>query len=558
MAFVETFLQHMAAHPARSVVTEMHGDRPVPTDGRAFADLVARARGTLRDRGVAPGDRVVHVAPNSARWAATDVALLAEGAVAVPMYARQDRGELAWMAQDCGAALVIVHDDALGQELREAGVQAPIVSHEALFGAEPVREAPRSPAPDEVLTLIYTSGTSGHPKGVMLTAANVEHMLPIVRDALDRLMGPRATEDRVFHYLPFCFAGSRLVLWVCLFRGNPITASTDLDALATELAAAEPQYFLNVPALLERIKNGVEQKVRDQGGVGLRLYEAGRRAWLRRAAGEGGAVDAAVVAVARRVVFDRIRQRIGPRLECLICGSAPLGDDTQRWFEMLGIPVYQVYGLTETTGIVTMDEPGQAVPGRVGHVIEGCEARLGEGDELQVRGPNVFSGYWNLPEATAESFTEDGWFRTGDQAEVDARGNWRIVGRVKNILVPSSGHNVAPEPIEQRIVERTPGVAHAVVMGHGRPHLTAVVSGEVDRATVQASIDAINAELPHYRRVRAFHLTGEAFTPENGLLTANQKLKRPALEAHFREAVAALYETGGAAAPGARGARPTA
>ncbi|MFW6023372.1 MAG: AMP-dependent synthetase/ligase [Myxococcota bacterium] len=553
MAFVDRFLDEMRAHPDRPVVVEMHGDRAVPTAGRAFVELVARARGTLRGQGVAAGDRVVLVAPNSTRWAAADLAVLAEGAIAVPMYARQDRTELAWMIDDCEASLVLVPDADLADQLREAGAKAPVLTFDALFGGDPVDEPPRPRTPDDVVTIIYTSGTSGHPKGVMLTAGNVEHMLPIVRDALGRLMGARQELERVFHYLPFCFAGSRLVLWVCLFRGQPITVSTNLDDLATELGAAEPQYFLNVPALLERIKNGVEQKVREQGGVAQRLYDAGRRAWLRRAAGEGSARDAVVAAVARRVVFDRIRRRVGPRLECLICGSAPLGDDTQRWFEMLGIPVYQVYGLTETTGIVTMDEPGQAAPGRVGHVIEGCEARLGEGDELQVRGPNIFVGYWNRPEDTAASFTGDGWLRTGDQAEVDADGNWRIVGRVKNLLVPTSGHNVAPEPIEQRIVERTPGVAHAVVMGHARPYLTAVVSGDTDRATVQASIDAINAELPHYRRIRAFHLTGEPLTPENGLLTANQKLKRPALEAHFREAVDALYAD--AAAAGSRSAR---
>ncbi len=166
---------------------------------------------------------------------------------------------------------------------------------------------------------------------------------------------------------------------------------------------------------------------------------------------------------------------------------------------------------------------------------------LGEGDELLVRGPNVFAGYFHKPEATAAAF-EDGWFRTGDQAELDsATGTWRIVGRVKNLLVPASGHNVAPEPIEQAIVERTPGIEHAVLMGHGKPFLTAVVSGEASRQAVQTVIDTVNAELPHYRRIRAFHLTRETFTPESGLLTANQKLKRAALEAHFREAVDALY-----------------
>jgi len=239
------------------------------------------------------------------------------------------------------------------------------------------------------------------------------------------------------------------VLWTWLYRDTPIWMSTALHDLKEELVAARPHYFLNVPALVERIKNGVEDKLRGQGRAIWALYLAGRNAYLRQVDGEARKRDGLTYALARAIIFRKVRDGIGRDLECLICGSAPLGEETQRWFEMLGIPVYQVYGLTETTAIVTMDEPRAAKPGRVGHVIAGTETKLSDEGELLVKGPNVFAGYWRRDEATADAMTEDGWFRTGDAAEVDESGNWRIIGRTKNILVPTSGHNIAPEPLEQ-------------------------------------------------------------------------------------------------------------
>jgi long-chain acyl-CoA synthetase len=189
-----------------------------------------------------------------------------------------------------------------------------------------------------------------------------------------------------------------------------------------------------------------------------------------------------------------------------------------------------------------MDRPPEVWAGKVGRPLPGLELRLGEGDELQVRGPNIFDRYWRREEATGEAFTADGWFRSGDQAEVDDRGVWRIVGRVKNILVPTSGHNVAPEPIEQRIIESIEGVEQAVLVGHGRPFIAALVSGEgLDEARIQEGIDRINEDLPHYRRVRRFVLVPEPFTIENGLLTANRKLKRAAIEKEHEARIDALY-----------------
>lgn len=541
MSFIETIADQLAAHPHKPLVVEIHGETTVPAEGGVLADLIARARGTLRERGVAAGDRVALVAPNSIRWVVADLAALFEGAIVVPLYARQDPEELGEILDDCKPTLILAANDELADALAGFHDGIPLVVFEDLFGGMTVQGPPAPRAPDDPVTLIYTSGTSGKAKGVVLTTANVDYMLPQTRDALASMMGPRTTDDRVFHYLPFCFAGSRIVLWTCLFRGNAIQVSTDLDNLVAEFKTARPNYFLNVPMLLERLKNGVEAKLRERATPVRLLYKRGVEAAMRRFEGRAGRRDRVWEAVARRVVFEKVRQGIGPELECLICGSAPLGEHTQRWFQMLGIPVYQVYGLTETTAIVTMDVPPVVVPGRVGPLLPGVQAKLGEGDEMLVKGPNIFSHYWENEEATEAAFV-DGWFRTGDQAEVDANGNWRIVGRVKNLLVPTSGHNVAPEPIEQAITETLEGADAVVLVGHARPFIGALVSGEaVRKEDVQVAIDAVNEGLPHYRRVRKWAIVPEPFTVENHMLTANRKLRRKAIETQWADLIDGLY-----------------
>jgi long-chain acyl-CoA synthetase len=202
--------------------------------------------------------------------------------------------------------------------------------------------------------------------------------------------------------------------------------------------------------------------------------------------------------------------------------------------------VLQVYGLTETTGICTMDDPDHVEPGAVGPAIPGIEMKLGEGNEILVRGPNIFPGYWNRPEETARALS-GGWFHTGDQGEQTPAGNWRIIGRLKNLLVLNSGHNVAPEPLEETLTHAIPGAQQVVLVGHGRSYLAALVTGEVRRERAEEKLAQLNATLPHYRQIRALHLEARPLTIESGLLTANGKLRREAIAAYFREAIEAMY-----------------
>jgi len=544
MNFLEEIFANLRASLARPVLQETRGGQVVAVTGRELLDQIRSARVSLRTAGLNKGERCVLLAHNSIQWVAFDLALMAEGIVVVPLYARQAAAELVAIMQDCSPALVCCGDETLRRSIVAAWPDPPrLVLLEEVFasgGEAGLPDVPQILAADDAATIIYTSGTSGVAKGVILTLGNISHMVPCTTARLDALMGPRPEPEKVFHYLPFCFAGSWILLLSCLSRHSALTLSTDLTRLVDELKLAAPNYFLNVPALLERVRCGVEMQLTQRGGLALALFRRGRQAWLRRREGAASGLDPLWLALANAVVFRAVRKKLSLNLEALICGSAPLAVETQLFFMMLGLPVLQVYGLTETTAICTMDKPGDVEPGWVGYAIPGTEMKLGENNEILVRGPHVFPGYWNRPEETA-AVLQEGWFHSGDQGEVSPGGNWRVSGRLKNLIIPAAGHNVAPEPIEDMLLRQLSGAQQVMLVGNDRPHLAALVTGAVTPPQVEAALAVINPRLPHYKRVHAFRLLKEPFSIENGLLTANGKLKRDAILARYRSEIDDLY-----------------
>jgi long-chain acyl-CoA synthetase len=546
-----TFLEQIFASLERGgdaiVLQELRDGQPVPLTARQLLAQVLVARAYLRRLRLKKGDRCALLAHNSMQWVAMDLAAMAEGLTVVPLYARQAPAELVAMMKDCWPSVIACGEQALADAIVESWPEAPPhFCFENVF--TPTREPVENPAlivaEEDVVTIIYTSGTSGDAKGVMLNAGNIGYMLGCTSGRLDQLMKRRPGQDAVFHYLPLCFAGSWIMMLTCLLRGSKLTLNTDLGKIATEMRLAAPDYFLNVPALLERMRKAVDEQLWKTGGFPLKVYTKAKGAWVRRQEGKGRAGDGFWLGLANRLVFPTIRKKmIGGKLRALICGSAPLSVETQLFFMMLGIPVLQVYGLTETTAICTMDDPDvPVVPGRAGPAISGVEMKISENTEIVVRGPNIFPGYWDRPEETAKVL-RDGWFHSGDQGEVDATGNWKIVGRIKNLIILGSGHNIAPEPIEDKILRELPGAIQVVVVGNGRGYLAALVTGKVSGEKTQAALDLVNPGLPHYKQVRAFHLVEEALTIENGLLTANGKLKRDLIAERFRNEIDAMYES---------------
>src|ERR1019366_5749910 len=389
MTFLEQILSSLARIGDAVVLQEVGTERTVSFTARQLLAQVQVARAYLRRLRLKKGDRCALLANNSIRWVAMDLAIMAEGLTAVPLYARQAPSELVAMMKDCWPAVIACGEKALGEAIVQEWPEAPpyfCFDNVFVAGREPVNSPVLAVVEPDVVAIIYTSGTSGGAEGVMLNAGNVGHMLSCTSGRLGRLMKKQTGQDAVFHYLPFCFAGSWIMLLTCLLRGSKLTLNMDLGKIAADMRAAAPDYFLNVPALLERMRKAVDEQLWKTGGFPLKVYSKAKGAWARKHDRKSSAGDSLWLAMANRLVFPTIRKKmIGPRLRALICGSAPLNIETQLFFMML------------------------VIPGRAGPAISGVEMKLAENEEIVVRGPNVFPGYWNRAEETAKVL-RDGWF----------------------------------------------------------------------------------------------------------------------------------------------------
>lgn len=562
MSFIAAILDRLEDAPERTAIAcgpVGSRERRLVT-ARALRLQVERARRVLRQIGLRIGDRVALSAPNGPEWVACDLAVLAEGGVLVPFDPRQAQADVADLVRDAGARVFVSPSGA--EELPGASLDLIRVSYEDLFeGPAPARRIPRAVPSDALATLIYTSGSSGRPKGAALTRLNLGFMLAQTEDRLSELTSLPFGAERALHYLPLCYAGSRVLLLSCLLRGARIELLADPRQLGDHLPASAPDYFLNVPLVLDRFRRAAEEAVAKKGAPLARLLREAVAASARLEAGEGRLRDRLLLATARKTVLAPIRARFGPRLRGLICGSAPLSPETQSFFHAVGVPVYQGYGLTETSALCTLDRPGQIRPGAVGPALPGVELRLSPEGEIETRGPHVFSGYWGRPEATQAAFTRDGWFRTGDAGACDAAGRWEIGGRLSALLVLSTGHNLAPEPLEAALSERLnealgPGYEELLVcvVGHGQPHPAALVAypGDLPPGSLERALEELNADLPPKARVYAQLHLREAWSPDAGQLTTNMKLRRREITARYASAIEGLY--GERRAPVAAGA----
>jgi long-chain acyl-CoA synthetase len=541
--FVGDIFSQLQAAANTRILAEIRESEITGVTGNELLELIRKARTFIASKGLKKGDRCGLLAANSIRWLAMDLALMAEGLIVVPLYSRQAPAELIAMMKDSTPSLVCCGDASLRDAIAQSWPEAPpqFLFEEIFAGVDGVQLERPQVGKEDPVTIIYTSGTSGEAKGVLLTAANVGFMLDRTAERLGQLMSGSTEQDRVFHYLPFTFAASWIALLTFLKRRSLVTINMDLTKIASDMRTVAPDYFLNVPQLLERMRRAVDEQLWQTGGIAQTIYSRAKGAWARQQEKQSKAGDAIWLGLANVLIFPAIRKKmIGRNLKALICGSAPLSIETQLYFMMLGIRVLQVYGLTETTAICTMDDPNRVEVSYVGPAIPGMEMKLAENDEIVVRGPNVFPGYWNRPEQTAEAL-RDGWFHTGDHGEVSVAGNWRIAGRIKNLIVLGSGHKISPEPIENKIAKLLPEAQQVVVVGNGRGYLSALVTGNVESEKVQAVLDLLNPEMPHYKQVRAFCVLPEAFSIENGALTVNGKLKRDVISARMKNEIEDMY-----------------
>lgn len=530
MSFLEVIVDALARDPARVAVVQ---DQGATVTAGALLRRAAQVRAGLRARGVAAGDRVALLGGNAPDWIACDLAVLAEGAALVPLDPRQDAADRERLLADADARVVVTLDPASG--LPGA------VSVDALAAQDAEWTAPAAPPGSTPATIIYTSGTSGEPKGAVLTRANLDFMLEHTTMRLARLSGEPWGAERVVQVLPLCYAGSRVLLLSSLQRGARVRLVADPRRLGAALEEEAPHYVLTVPLILERMRRAVHERVVARGAALGRLLVEAEAAWARLDEGGRSLRDRAVVGLCRWLVLRKVRARIAPSLRGIICGSAPLLPEHQRFFTLLGVEVYQGYGLTETTALCTLDVEGQVRAGFVGPALPGVEMKTDEQGQLVVRGPNVFAGYWRRPPGTG---MRDGWFETGDLGDVDAQGRWRITGRRSAVLVLATGHKVPPEPVEDGLrlllAAEGAGDAQVVLVGQARPHLAALIAGAT-REQATAALARHNAAAEPKKRVHAFHVLDAPLTTESGLLTPNLKLRRAAILERFAADLERLY-----------------
>ncbi|MCK0117139.1 AMP-dependent synthetase/ligase [Isoptericola sp. S6320L] len=549
------------------------------------ADVLAVARGLVA-HGIEPGDRVAIMSRTRYEWTLLDFAIWTAGAVPVPVYETSSPEQVHWILADARVKLAVVetraHADAVGQvdgDLPE--LEGVLVLDGGRCGAQDAAVATLRAAgrrvsnrevvarrdavgPDDLATIVYTSGSTGRPKGAELTHRAFCHLALNARVALPDVVA--AHDARTLLFLPLAHVFARLIQ-VAAIAGTTVVGHTgDVKNLVADLRGFRPTYLLAVPRVFEKVYNSAEQSA--GGGLGGRVFAWGTRvatAWSR-ALDDGGPGLALRLqhALADRLVLARLRAAMGGRVRHAISGGAPLGERLGHFYRGAGLTILEGYGLTETTAPTAVNLPGSVAIGTVGPPFPGTEARISDDGEVQVRGPHVMRGYANDALRTAEAFDGD-WFRTGDLGHIDARGNLRLTGRAKEILVTAGGKNVAPAPLEDAVRSHAL-VSQVVAVGDERPFVAALVTLDAELlprwlaarglpplsvaaarehpavlAALQEAVDAANTAVSRAEQIRAFRVLDGDLTESSGYLTPSMKVRRALVVKDFAAEIDAIY-----------------
>jgi len=515
------------------------------------ARQVAGLARTLQELGVRAGDRVVIVAETSHLWAAVDLAVLSLGAVTVGAYPNLPAEQLAQQVAHCQARLVVLQDSAMAKRYATALGRVPLGIRVLYSGGDAPALTPGSASidwlteqvdavrPDQPATIVYTSGTTGAAKGAILTHAAFHHVVCNSRDAF-----PTNPGDRSVVYLPMAHVLQRFATYRGLVDGVEGWYALDIPSLPATIQKARPHVLIAVPRVLEKIRSTARTQAAERRAGALfdwatSVGQAPRlRSWRSRARLE----------VADRLVLRRIRRGLGDHLRLIVSGSAPLDPTLARWFEGVGVPVREGWGLTETCAPATADPLSGGKPGSVGRPLSGVTVRMADDGELEVSSPALFTGYLDDPESTAAALTSDGWLRTGDLGRVDSDGFVWITGRKKDLIITAGGRNIAPSPIEMAL--NIDGVGHVVIFGDARPYLVALLFPDAELPQpcpppeVEAAVDRWNRSQTRHQQVVHWSWTEQPLTVEAGTLTATLKVKRAEVERQFQSQIEALYDRG--------------
>jgi long-chain acyl-CoA synthetase len=585
----ELFLQ-VATYGRPDCLLQKVGGSYQPLSTAELVDRVRRLAKALTDLGVERGDRVALMAENGPHWPTVDFATLCIGGVVVPIYPTLLPEQATYIVHDCGAKVVFAETTAHLEGLLSHAGELPDVRHYVLIrgtsddgrvmtleqllerGADPdvarFEAAARAARPEDLATFIYTSGTTGQPKGVMLThgniASNIEGGLTVI---------PFADGYVALSFLPLSHSFERTTDYVYFLKSCPIAYAESVATVPKNMLEVRPEVFVSVPRVYEKVLARVQENVAASSPIRQRIFAwavaVGRESlpWRIKLERPPGLLGWKL-GLADKLVFAKIRERLGGRFHFAVSGGAPLGRDVAEFFWGAGIPIYEGYGLTETSPIISANGSTGTKLGTVGRVIPGVEVKIAADGEILARGPNIMKGYWNLPKETAEAIDSEGWFHTGDIGEVDGEGFLRITDRKKELIVNAYGKNIAPAPLENEL-KSSPFIAQAVVIGDRRKFLSALLVPEFDhlqgwaakngvhvgdigdvgdllrdprvRDLYAAEVAKVNAHLPGFEKIVAWDLLPSEWTLETGELTPTQKVKRRVINQKYGEVIDRLY-----------------
>lgn len=563
-----------AIHPAQWVRRD--GDY-IPITYGMLSKRIKHVASGLMQTGVKPGDRVGVVMENRPEWAVIDYAILSIGAVTVPLYCSYRPQDMAYVLDDCGVSIVFTSGGELLRHLKkavegkksirhiysvdEAGDGELVVNLSEIEGCKIDEERLMGRVSkidrDQLATLVYTSGTTANPKGVMLSHGNILTNLEAIPAVVD--LRP---DEKMLSFLPLAHVLERTAGHFLAYTfGISVAFAERPDTVAKNMTEARPTIMISVPRMLEVVRSRVLAQVAKQSPLKQKLFHL----YLKLAGGEhGGVFSGLMYKVLNRLVGEKIRDRFGGRLRALVSGGAPLGRDVGIFFEAVGLPVLEGYGLSESAPLLAVNPMHDRRIGTVGPAAKGVEIKIAEDGEIIARGGNIMSGYWKNRKATKEALI-NGWLYTGDIGEFDEDGYLKITDRKKDVIVNSGGENIAPQRVEAPLVVE-PLIDQVVVYGDQRPYLVAMVvpnrdaciawakeqglpksgwselaSSDVLRKHIQNRIQHHLKPLTSFEQIRRIHIQADPFTVENGFLTPTMKLKRKNIYHEFAETFEALY-----------------
>lgn len=566
----------LGSHVAYSFSAE---GRWVPIGWRSAATIVRAIASGLIELGHQKGDALAILSNTRREWLACDLGNMAAGGVTVGVYATMTAEQSRYVIAHCDARFLVVENAA--QLAKVDSVRAGLPRVETIIVIDPTGVAPRpglialaelidrgraarrdvdaradAVDPGDPATFIYTSGTTGPPKGAMISHGNIVAALTSIE------IVPHYATDWGFSFLPLAHSLQRVVDYQGAWRGVPGAYARSLATVVDDLAAVRPTVMAAVPRIFEKIYQNANEQAAAAGAGRKRIFD-----WAVAVGREAARLDgrkaprparlAVNLALARRLVFDKLRARLGGRVRAFFTGGAPIATDILEFFHAAGITILEGWGMTETFAVGTINLPDDFRFGSIGKPVPAVELRLDDDGELLVRGPNVFAGYYKEPEATRAAFTPDGFFRTGDVCRRDSDGFYYIIDRKKDLIITAGGKNIAPQNIEN-VIKGDPRISQVVAIGDRRPYVVALVAVAPELAGTDPAqltrmvgdvIAAKNKDLASYEQVKKFRLLPRELSQEEGELTPTLKVKRKVVGERYAALVDAMYGEGAAGTP---------